>query len=283
MLDAIAAEALKMRRHRGTWLMVWIFPLAIFLIAVASLIYYQFAPANPPGEPQSASAWIADRTLFWRAPGSAPGRILIAGFVALLFAGEYSWNTWKLIIPARKRWQLVVAKWAVAVGFVFAAFVVTDLISLATVWLRSLQGSEIPDGVTLSGILAAHARAAAYALLPIAYATAFAGLFAVLTRSILATVIISIGLVIVEGMLGILGVFFHARAPDLTRFLIETLPPYHVLNLIEWANKKTGLVAPLGPDASVSLSWATSLAALLAWIGIAMAITLLRFSRQDLN
>ena len=94
---------------------------------------------------------------------------------------------------------------------------------------------------------------------------------------------ISIGLVIVEGMLGILGVFFHARAPDLTRFLIETLPPYHVLNLIEWANKKTGLVAPLGPDASVSLSWATSLAALLAWIGLAMAITLLRFSRQDLN
>jgi len=283
MLDAIAAEALKMRRHRGTWLMVWIYPIAVFLIAAASLIYYQFAPASPPGETQTAAAWIADSAMFWRAPGSAPGRILIAGFVALLFAGEYSWNTWKLIIPARRRWQLVVAKWAVAVGFAFAAFVVTDLISLTTVWLRSLQGSEIPEGVTLSGIFVAHARAAAYALLPIAYATAFAGLFAVLTRSILATVILSIGLVIVEGMLGILGVFFHARAPDLTRFLIETSPPYHILNLIEWANRKTGLVSPLGPDAGVALSWTTSLVALLIWIGLAMAITLVRFSRQDLN
>ncbi|NCP12770.1 MAG: ABC transporter permease subunit [Sphingomonadales bacterium] len=283
MLDAVAAEALKMRRHRGTWLMVWIFPIAIFLIALASLVYYQFAPASPPADPQSAAAWIADSAIFWRAPGSAPGRILIAGFAALLFAGEYSWNTWKLIIPARERWQLIVAKWTVAVGFVFAAFVLTDLINLTTEWLRSLQDSAIPEDVTLSGILAAHARAAAYALLPIAYATAFAALFAVLTRSILATVIVSIGLVIMEGMLAILGVFFHARAPELTRFLIETLPPYHMLNLIEWANRKTGLVSPLGPEASVALGWTTSLTALVAWIGLAMAITLVRFSRQDLN
>lgn len=283
MLDAVAAEALKMRRHRGTWLMVWIYPIAISLIALASLIYHQFAPASPAGDPQSAAGWIADSAIFWRAPGSALGRILIAGFVALLFAGEYSWNTWKLIIPARRRWQLVIAKWAVAVSFVFAAFVVTDLIVLAREWLRTFQGSEMPVGVTWSGILTAHASAAAYALLPIAYATAFAALLAVLTRSILATVIISIGLVIMESMLTLIGIFFHARAPDLTRFLIETLPPYHVQNLISWADQKTGMVLPLGPDASVALSWTTSLTALIAWIGLAMAATLLHFSRQDLN
>lgn len=283
MLDALTAETLKMRRHRGTWLMVWIYPIAIFLIASGSVIYNVFAPANPAGVSQSAAAWIADSAMFWRAPGSAPGRILIAGFVALVFASEYSWNTWKLIIPARKRSQLIVAKWVVAVGFVFAAFVVTDIIALATEWLRSLQGSEIPEGVTLSGIFTAHARAAAYALLPIAYSTAFAAMFAVLTRSILATVIISIGFVIIEGMLALIGIFFHARAPDLTRFLIEALPPYHVQNLIGWADNKTGLVSPLGPDASVALSWTTSLSALLAWIGLAMAITLLNFSRQDIN
>lgn len=283
MLDAVAAEALKMRRHRGTWLMVWIYPIAISLIALASLIYHQFAPASPAGDPQSAAAWIADSAIFWRAPGSAFGRILIAGFVALLFAGEYSWNTWKLIIPARRRWQLVIAKWAVAVSFVFAAFVVTDLIVLAREWLRTFQGSEMPVGVTWSGILTAHASAATYALLPIAYATAFAALLAVLTRSILATVIISIGLVIMESMLTLIGIFFHARAPDLTRVLIETLPPYHVQNLISWADQETGMVLPLGSDASVALSWTTSLTALIAWIGLAMAATLLHLSRQDLN
>lgn len=125
---------------------------------------------------------------------------------------EFPWNTWKLIIPARKRWQLAVAKLAVAVGFVFAAFVLTDLIILTTEWLRSLQGSAISEGVTLSDIFAANARAATYALVPIAYAMAFAGLFAVLTRPILATVIISIGFVILEGMLGLLGAYSSTPA-----------------------------------------------------------------------
>ena len=68
MLDAVAAEALKMRRHRGTWLMVWIFPIAIFLIALASLIYYQFAPASPCADTQSAAAWIADSCLLYTSP-----------------------------------------------------------------------------------------------------------------------------------------------------------------------------------------------------------------------
>lgn len=283
MLDAVAAEALKMRRHRGTWLMVWIYPIAISLIALASLIYYQFAPASPSGDPQSAAAWIDDSAMFWRAPGSAPGRILIAGFVALLFAGEYSWNTWKLIIPARRRWQLVGAKWAVAVSFVFVAFVVTDLIVLAREWVRTLQGSEMPQGVTVPSVLVAHAHAAAHALFPISYITAFAAMFAVLTRSILATIIISIGLVIIEGMLGVLGVFFYARAPDITRFLIEALPPYHIQNLIVWATTDSGLICPLGPGASVALGWMTSVIVSFAWIGLAMAITLLHFLRQDLN
>ena len=94
----------------------------------------------------------------------------------------------------------------------FAAFVLTDLIILTTEWLRSLQGSAISEGVTLSDIFAANARAATYALVPIAYAMAFAGLFAVLTRPILATVIISIGFVILEGMLGLLGAYSSTPA-----------------------------------------------------------------------
>lgn len=283
MLDAVTAEALKMRRHRGTWLMVWIYPIATLLIAAGSLAYYAIAGSGAAEPPGPAAAWIADSALFWRAPASPPGRLLVAGFAALLFAGEYGWNTWKLVIPARARWQLIAAKWAVAVGFVFLALLVTDLIVLASEWLRALQGSPIPEGVTASALLGAHARAAAYALLPIAYAVAFAGLFAVLTKSILATVILSIVLLFLEGLLPILGVFGYSRAPEVTRFLVEVLPTYHVLNMNNWAKSEVGLVLPLGPDASIALSWLTSLLAMLGWIGIAAAGTLLRFTRQDLN
>ena len=42
------------------------------------------------------------------------------------FAGEYGWNTWKLIIPAR--WQLIAAKWMVHQSFLTIALIATDLI-----------------------------------------------------------------------------------------------------------------------------------------------------------
>lgn len=283
MLDAFTAEALKMRRHRGTWLMVWIYPIAVLLIAVGSLAYYALAGPGPTEPPVSAAAWIADSALFWQAPGSVLGRVLVASFAALLFAGEYSWNTWKLVIPARARWQLIAAKWGVGIVFVFLALLATDLIALATNWLRALQGSPIPEGVTLSALFEAHARAAAYAILPITYGVVFAGLFAVLTRSILAVVILSLVLLFVEKSVTVLGMFFYARAPDLTRFLIELLPPYHMANMIAWADEGAGLVLPLGPEAVVALSWASSFWALLAWIGAAGAATLMYFVRQDLN
>ena len=39
--------------------------------------------------------------LIWDVPDNAVGRYLICAFVAVVFAGEYGWNTWKLIVPHR--------------------------------------------------------------------------------------------------------------------------------------------------------------------------------------
>ncbi|NWM24814.1 hypothetical protein GY659_24235, partial [Escherichia coli] len=100
---------------------------------------------------------------------------LIAGFCAVVFAGEYGWNTWKLIIPARARWQLIAAKWVVALGFLTIALIAADLITLIGSWLGSFQGDGIPAGVTLAAVLEAHWQAGAHALLPIVYTIAFAG------------------------------------------------------------------------------------------------------------
>lgn len=283
MLDALSAEALKMRHHRGTWLMVWIYPIGMTLILAGVLIYNVVSGSVESEAADTTAAWIRDTTMLWHAPGSGPGRVLVAGFAALLFAGESNWNTWKLVIPARSRWHLIAAKWAVAIGFVFVALLMANLIVLAGEWLRSLQGAAIPTGVTTGAVIEAHIRAAAYSLLPIAYAVSFAGLVALLTGSILATVIASIALVFLEGLLGIIGVFFYANAPGLTRFLIEFLPPYHMSNMTSWAFEGAGLILPLGVDAAISLPWATSLSAMIAWIAAASAASLFSFMKKDIN
>ncbi|WP_109807629.1 ABC transporter permease [Sphingosinithalassobacter portus] len=282
MLDAVYAEALKLRRHRATWLMVWIYPIVVALILIGVLLYGAVAPAGEAGTTATAEQWINNTLIFWEIPKSAPGRFLIAGFAALVFAGEYGWNTWKLIIPARARWQLIAAKWVVVVGFVLISLIVTDLIGLIGELLGSLQGEAIPAGVTIGALLEAHIRAIGFALAPILYTVAFAGLFGVLTQSILATVILSIALVIIEGLLPLLAVLGHNYMPGISTPLIEVLPLYHVANVMAWA-KGQGMTLALGPDAAIGFSFGASLAILSAWIAAAAAATQLRFARQDLN
>lgn len=281
MLDAVRAEALKLRRHRATWMMVWLYPILTTMLVVGILIYGAFS-AHTTGEERSAAKWIADSALLWKVPSSGPGRFLIAGFAAVVFAGEYGWNTWKLIIPDRARWQLIAAKWAVALGFILIALVAADLILLFGDWLGSFQGDRIPAGVTLGAVAEAHWQAAGNALVPIVFTIAFAGLFAILTQSILATVILSIAIVVIEGLFPFIAIWAHQYAAGLTTALVKFLPFYHMANLAAWA-KGLGLTLPLGPGDVVAFNWGASLWILAAWILAAGALTQFRFLRQDLN
>ena len=283
MLDAVHAEALKMRSHRGTWAMVWIYPILVFAVLIGVIIYRAVAGAGEDAPVSSVADWIRDTTIFWHAPGSAPGRILVGAFTALVFASEYNWNTWKLIVPVRHRWHLIVAKWLVIIGFVFTALFLTNIIVLIGELISSLQGSPIPDGVTFSATVKEHARAAAYALIPTIYAMSFATLVAILTRSVLATVVVSIGLVIIEGLLGLLGLFFYQRAPGFTQFIIEATPPFHIQNLTDWAFFRTSAEIILSPDFTLGADWGTSLATVAAWSIAAGAIAMAAFLRQDMN
>lgn len=282
MFDAILAEALKLRRHRATWLMVWIFPIVVALVTVAVLLYHAVAGAPAPSPDKGAAAWIADNTLLLRFPASSAGRSLTAGFAALVFAGEYGWNTWKLIVPARRRWQLIAAKWAVTFGFVAAAMIAADLIGLAATGIEIARGDAVPTGVTTGAVAFAHFRAGAFALVPIASTIAFAAMFAILTRSLLAAVILSFALLIVEGLLPIAAIYFYPRAPGLIELLVQALPFYNLANTAVWA-KGAGMKLMLGPGETVAMSLAASLAVIGAWIAATAAVTLARFSRQDLN
>jgi ABC-2 type transport system permease protein len=281
MLDAVRAEALKLRRHRATWLMVWIYPILTTLL-VAGILIYGAVSAHTTGEERSAAKWIHDSALLWNVPSSGPGRFLIAGFSAVVFAGEYGWNTWKLIIPARARWQLIAAKWVVAFGFVTIAFIGADLILLLGDWLGGFQGDRIPQGVTLAAVAETHWKALGYATLPILYTIAFAAMFAILTQSILATVILSIAMVILEGLMPFIAIWAYQYVPGLVAALVKLLPFYHMTNLNTWA-KGAGMTLPLGPGAVVAFSWAMSFWMLMGWIAAAGAVTQARFLRQDLN
>ncbi|MFN3388161.1 MAG: ABC transporter permease [Allosphingosinicella sp.] len=282
MLSAISAEALKLTRHKASWFLVWIYPIA-FLIIFALLIGDAAIDPDPP-QAQAPDEWIDGTVVAWHVPNQAMGRYLIAAFVALAFAGEYGWNTWKLIVPHRARASLIAAKYVVIFALFAVSLFLAAVVTLIGGWTTdTVAGHPIPDGVNAGTILAAHAQAALVALAPGLVTIGYASLAAVLTRSTIAGLVIAIVAVTVEGLVFRFGPMLSARAPDLMWGLYQALPGYHLANLQDWIVEGRALRAELMGAGAVELGWATSLAVTVAWIAGLFGLTFGAFRRQDLN
>src|SRR5690349_14815225 len=193
MLSAISAEFLKFRRHRATWGLVWLWPIGVTLI-LGLAIAIQVAKGEV-GRPETLAGWIDDSADFWNVPLEPIGRYLVCAFVAVVFAGEYGWNTWTLIGPHRARHSLIAAKYVVALVLLAAGFALgAGLFNLLS-WLKDLAtGTPIPAGITAAALMKAHGLAALAALGPLLLTVAYTSLAAILTRSTIAALVI--GLVI---------------------------------------------------------------------------------------
>jgi hypothetical protein len=283
MLDALSAERLKLSRHKATWFLVWLYPI-LFLLLFSASVVAAFVQAGAPARAVTASAWIQQTAIIWKLPNQTIGRCLISAYVAVVFAGEYGWNTWKLIIPHSSRVSLIAAKFAMIFLLFLAALALTAAISLLFTWLEaSVRGRPIPAGLTAAAILETQGRAALSGLAPFLFTLASIGLAAVLTRSMVAALIIGVVLVTIEQLFVTLGPYLSVYAPSLVWNLYHALPGYHLANLESWITNGVAQSAPFPDGRVVALAWTTSLAVAAAWIGALAAGTFVVFERQDIN
>jgi ABC-type transport system involved in multi-copper enzyme maturation permease subunit len=283
MLSAVRAEALKLCRHPATLFLIWIYPIFAALAVGLPILAALMSGARPPAAAIDAHHWARQTAMMLEAPYGAFGRILFAGFVAVVFAGEYGWNTWKLVIPARSRVQLMVSKWVVASAMLVVALIAADLLILAGTLARSaLLGPPLPAGLSVGLVAGVHVKVALGIWSPMLSTLAFASLVAVLTRSILPTVLLAIGAVLVEPLLGFLALTASPYAPKLVGVLLKASPFYNTANL-EAASKGGGLTLALAQGERLSLAPSASMAILGVWAVLAAAAALLRFERDDLN
>lgn len=282
MIDALSAEALKMRTHKATWFLVWLFPIA-FTIVMAIGIAAGMMGFDPP-EQQRAADWIENTAVIWFVPNNAFGRYLISAFVAVVFAGEYGWNTWKLIVPHRRRESLIAAKYALTVSLVAISFVLTAALTTAlTLADGVLTGDTVPAGVTAAALWDAHSKAALAAVAPVLMALAYASLAAVLTRSTIAALVIAIVATSIEQLIFGFGPQLSVKFHSLVWPLYHVLPGHHIANLAEFVREGEALKRAFPGGRAVELAWTTSLAALLAWIAALWGATFAAFRRQDIN
>jgi len=283
MLSVISAEAMKFTRHRATWGLVWIWPIGIILIG---LIAIGVGLANPEGGGEAeatAAGWIASNVGFWQTPGHAFGRYLIGAFVAVVFAGEYGWNTWKLIVPHRARTTLLAAKYVVAVLLVFAGFALAALLFNAVgVTEDVLTGDPIPSGISVGAVAQAHALGALAALVPIVLTVGYVSLAAILTRSTVAALVIGLIYTTLEQVFRGLAPMFEPYAPALVHSVYRVAPGYHLANIHQWITQGTIFEMPFaaGP---ISTQPGTSFAIVGAWTLLVIGLTFWAFRRQDIN
>lgn len=285
MLNALAAEAMKLQRHKATWFLVWIFPIGCIIVSLIA-IAVGMARNLPPDHPTLAQ-WINGSTIIWDLASSANGRYLLAAFTAVVFAGEYGWNTWKLIIPHRARTTLIASKYAMIFLSLLTAYTLTAGLTIFGRWAEDLlTGDIIPSGITAGALLQVHAKSALAALAPALVTLACTSLAAVLTRSTMAAVVIGIVATTVEQIIFGGGPGLSLALPSFVPAiwsLYHVLPGYHLANLAEWIDKGVALTVKFPNHGIVALPWATSLAVVTAWIVPFIAATFAIFRRQDIN
>ena len=282
MLEALSAEALKMRTHKATWFLVWLFPI-VFTILMLISIAVEMASGGKP-EQHSVAQWIDTTAIVWSVLNNALGRYLISAFVAVLFAGEYGWNTWKLIVPHRRRASLIAAKYALTILLFAISFSLTAALLIGlNLADDALTGDTVPAGLSVASLWGAHSKAALASVAPLLIAVGYASLAAILTRSTIAALVVAIAATSIESIVYSFGPPLALNFPSLVWSLYHLLPGHHIANLAEYIRTGHSQKRAFLDGRVVDLSWTASLGILIAWAAALYSATFAAFRRQDIN
>ena len=239
----------------------------------------------------SSHQWTMDMIGAWSMityfPFNVFGRFLPLAFMAVVFAGEYEWDTWKNIIPRSPRVRLILAKYIVLTSLVVASVLLTGLLSaggfaITHKIINMNYGPELSWGA-ISDFLVAYGQQFLLGLLSLLILVGFAALAAILTRSILGGLLASLGLSVIEPMsLGLL-LFVRAiiNAPKIIN-LYMLAPSFHIDNARSWFLLDIPLVASYMP-ANTEISLGLSLGYLAVWAFGLTGLAVYLFQRQDIT
>jgi ABC-2 type transport system permease protein len=294
MRDLFRAEWLKIAGNR--WVagcLIWIFPIVAFgAVVVLGLILSLSSGARDGIRQGDVPQWTYSAISVWNVLNNPVGRLILLGFTAVVFAGEYQWQTWKNVVPRNRRVPLILVKFLALGVFVVIAFVLMSLIWSLGWWLLC-QIVGIPYGPKITGHILSdfagdYALAMALAFTSTLIAAGYAALAAMLTRSILGGVLVGFALTFAESLsiVALLGIGYFLDIPRIVN-LYRITPGYNLLNVASWMNDKVALNMDVDVGAKASYIFSDSLAfsvlVLAAWVLGLVALTAYLFRRQDLT
>lgn len=293
MLGLLKAEWRKItRNYLVTSFLVWVYPVGI-AVWMIGLVLISFVSTNLARNMVELSSgfWTMDMIGIWAFvtsfPGNVLGRMLPVAFMAVVLGGEYQWGTWRNTVPRNHRAALIIAKLLNASAIVVIAFLATSIITVIGYALgHAIVDLPYAPNVTISATLESlqtYAEQTLLGFLSLLLLADFAALAAVLTRSLLGSLVASIGLAAVEPMTLLLLVAFGKLIdqPDIVS-AYQITPTYHMSNAQSWFLQGKA-VAPYFAGMSAEPALATSLLVVFGWVVALALVAILVFQRQDIT
>lgn len=293
MLSLLQAEWKKTTSNRMlSGFLVWIYPVGVgafmLMMLLVSLISESSAQAMVA---TSSGQWTSDMSAIWlfisTFPGNIFGRLLPLAFMAVVFAGEYQWGTWKNLVPRSSRPALILAKYCTLTAFIMLALFITSLLSalgqgLGHAMIGEAYGPEL-NAASLIEFAPTYVQYALLALISLVILAGFAALSALLTRSILGGLLAGFGFSVVEPMsLMLLYLVGKLLARPEVINLYQYTPTYNLDNLRSWFAQQGAATAPLaGFTAQPGMGF--SLVMLVIWMLGLVSLSLLIFHQQDIS
>ncbi|HEX3054113.1 MAG TPA: hypothetical protein VHP83_25895 [Aggregatilineaceae bacterium] len=283
------AEWYKITGNRwATGCMIWIFPGLAVLVTLFALGAVVFSSSFRNGVTEDPALWTEVAILPWAIPNNPLGRMLLIGFTAVLFAGEYQWNTWKVIVPRSQRVPLIMVKYFAVALFVVFAFVLMSILltlglGLVSLAIGSSYGPKI-TGDVLTDFAKDYGQQMLVSFTTTIIAAGYVSLAAMLTRSILGSAVTGIVITLGETMLflplALLSWLFDKE--DIIQ-VYRFVPSFNLNNLFIWLNGETPEGIKLASGRTIVDSQLFSEGVLLCWVVGLVTLTAYFFYKQDIT
>lgn len=283
LVDALKAEGYRFSLNRVlVFLSVLLIPV---LFAIGGVFFHWITKTNGDKAAQAANLNInvpteavnlADAFGF-AAAGCANGFVLICVLIAAatIYAGDYRWETWRLISARNDRVSLILAK----VGVVKIVAIVGSLFFLIASFIFMLAQAMVYDrGLTFAvdgGEIGGAALTWLLSYIRIVQFTLVGLLAAVMTRSLLAALIVPWALGFIQSLLG--GVGPALMGMDPAGWTLQLLLPG-----LAYDTLKAAVEGPLEAPMTGAVVW-KSATGLALWTLVPLGAALAWFRRQDLS
>ncbi len=284
------AELIKTLGNYGpTAFLIGIFPAMTFVFIVFWLLFVLLSADARQSMTETPLLWTDVVVNMWSIPNNLFGRAFLLAFVALQFGGEYQWNTWKNLVPRSERVPLILAKFLVIGIIIVFTFVLTSVIAgigmgIVSVAADASYGPKI-SGDVLQEFAEDYLLQATVAFVATVIGAGYAMIAAMVTRSILGSLIASYVIATAEGLsfLAFILIAFFLKNVDILRMYRFT-PTYNLLNVVNWLNfNRPARLRDWDDNIVSSDSMTFSMVVLFIWVFALITLTTIAFQRQDIT